>query len=212
MTRSLLSVCATACLLAGCTQSGTYYEADARGGFRKIPDVLPGHRADSATYIINGRAFQYNFQAIGRGEIRDAGATGLPPEKYKRTLYKLQDAPFGSGRALFGGIIRRLHDATLTTDGLEAKRDRAEENRPALVEYRQVNDLRWLVTTQFQDRERQSVTNRTYRTVISGLLITLYVDLDMSSPVKPEWAQQCLDSLDRLVSDFRYLGSRSLTR
>jgi hypothetical protein len=213
--RSLLSLCATALLLAGCTQSGTFYEADAKGGFRKIPDVIRGHRANGATYVINGRVFHYNFRAIGRGEIRDAGPTHLAPGEYKRTLDKLRDAPiFSSDRAIFGGIIRRLHDANLTTDGLESKRDSGgdthdmfkRKGKSAVVDYRQVNGLRWLVTTQFQDRERQSVTSRTYGTVVSGLLITLYVDLDTSTPLKPEWAQKCLDALDRLVSGFRYLG------
>jgi hypothetical protein len=120
---------------------------------------------------------------------------------------------FVSGRALFGGIIRRLHKANLTIDGLNSTRDRGgqmanikADNRPAVVEYRQVNGVRWLVRTQFRDRERQSATCRTYHTVISGLLITLYVDLDTSSTLKSEWAQKCLDALDQLVSDFRYLG------
>jgi hypothetical protein len=46
----------------------------------------------------------------------------------------------------FGGIIRRLHKANLTTDGLKSTRDRGgqtadikADNRPAVVEYRQVN-------------------------------------------------------------------------
>jgi hypothetical protein len=214
MPRSLLFVCITA-FLTGCTQTGTYYEADARGGFRKIPDVLPGYQADSATYVINGRVFQYDFRAIGRGEIRDAGPTHLAPGEYKRSLYKFRDAPiFSSGRALFGGIIRRLRHANLTTDGAGSTKDSARdtenmvkrENKSLGVAYRQVNGLRWCVTTRFQvqERARKSVTNRTYHTVISGLLITLYVDFDTSIPVESQWAQRCLDALDRLVCGFRY--------
>jgi len=214
MTRSLLSFCASMLLFAGCTQSGTYYEADTRGGFHKIPDVLPGHQANGATYVINGRAFQYDFRAIGSGEIRDAGPTHLAPGKYKRTLYKLRKAPlFDNGRALFGGIIRRLHDADLTTHGLKSIRDRGQEtgnikadSRPALVEYRQVNGRGWFVRTEFLDREKKAVTSCTYHTVISGLLITLYVDFDTSFTLNSEWAHTSLDALDRLVTDFRYLG------
>jgi hypothetical protein len=214
MTPLLSSICATALIFAGCAQTGTYYEADATGGFRKVPDVIPGHRSHSATYVINGRAFHYNFRAIGSGEIKDAGPTHLAPGKYKRTFYKLQDAPmFSSGRAVFGGIIRCLHKANATTDGLESKRDSGgdtenifkRKDKSAVVEYRQVNGLRWVVTTQFRDTQRQSVTNRIYHTVIGGLLITLYVDLDTSTPLKADWAQSCLDALDRLVLDFRYL-------
>ena len=214
MTRLLLRVCAIVLLFFGCTPCRTYYTADASGGFRKMPDVLPGHRADGATYVINGRAFHYDFRAIGSGEIRDAGPTHLAPGRYKRTLYKLQEGPiFSSGRTLFGGIIRRLHNGNLTTDGLKSTRDRGEEtenikadNRPAVVKCRQVNGRRWFVRTQFRDRERRSVTSRTYHTVIGDLLITLYVDFDTSSTLKSEWAQKCLNALDQLVSDFRYLG------
>ena len=212
MTRSLLPVCAAVLLFPGCTPSRAYYKADASGGFRKMPGVLPGHRATRATYVIDGQAFYYDFRALGSGEVKDVGPTHLPAGHYKRTLYKLQEAPiFISGRALFGGIIRRLHKTNLTTDGLKSKRDRGgantkADNRPAVMEYRQVNGLRWLVRTQFRDRERQSVTSRTYHTVISGLLITLYVDLDTSSTLPSEWTQKCLDALDQLVSDFRYLG------
>jgi hypothetical protein len=207
MPRSLLFVCITA-FLTGCTQTGTYYEADARGGFRKIRDVLPG-LPSSATYVINGRVFQYHFRAIGRGEIRDAGPTHLAPGEYKRSLYKFRDAPiFSSGRALFGGIIRRLRHANLTTDGAGSTTDSMikSENKSLVLAYRQVNGLRWCVTTRFQvqERARQSVTNRTYHTVISGLLITLYVDFDTSIPVESQWAQRCLDALDRLVCGFRY--------
>src|SRR6266540_2718083 len=216
MVRSLLSVCGTALFLSGCIQSDIYYKADARGVFREIPDILPGHRTNRATYLINGRVFDYNFRAIGRGEVRDVGpgSTNLAPGEYKRTLYKLQEAPiFSRGHAIFGGIIRRLHNANLTIDGLKSTRDRGEEtgsikahNRPAAVEYRRVNGRRWFVRTQFRDKERRSVTSRTYDTVIGGFLITLYVDFDTSSTLKSEWAQKCLDTLDQLVSDFRYLG------
>src|SRR3954453_470396 len=212
MTRPLLSACASTLLFAGCTQSGTYSEADARGGFHKIPDVLPGHQANGATYVINGLAFQYEFRAIGSGEIRDAGPTHLAPGKYKRTLYKLRKAPlFGKGRALFGGIIRRLHDADVTTHGLKSIRDRGQDTgnikadtTPALVEYRKVNGRRWLVRTEFRDREKKAVTSRTYHTDIGGLLITLYVDFDTSFTLNSEWAPTSLDALGRLVTDFRY--------
>jgi hypothetical protein len=213
--RSLLSLSAAAVLLGGCTQTADYYEVDNAGRFVKI-DALPGHQASGATYIINGRAFQYDFEAIGRGEIRDPGPTSLAPGEYKRTFYKLRDAPiFSTGRAIFGGIIRRPRAGSLTAEAVESKRDSGGEtettrrkNSAATVQHREVNGRRWLVTTRFQDRERQIVMNRTYSTVISGLLITLYVDLDASSRSKPEWAQQCLYSLDRLVSDFRSLGTQ----
>lgn len=214
MTRLLLRVYAAALLLHGCTPSRAFYKADASGGFRKMPDVLPGHRAAGATYLIDGQTFYYDFRSLGSGEIRDEGPTHLPLGHYKRTLYELQDAPlFSSGRALFGGIIRRLHDADLTTHALMSTRDRGQDtgdieadNRLTVVECRQVNGRRWFVRTEFRDREKQAVTSRTYHTVITGLLITLYVDFDTSSRLKSEWAHTSLDALDRLVADFRYLG------
>jgi hypothetical protein len=217
MTRLLSRVCATAVLFSGCTPSGTYYEADASGRFRKIPNVLSGYGAASATYVIDGKAFYYDFRALGSAEVRDVGPTHLPPGHYKRTLHQLQEAPiFSNGRALFGGIIRRLHDANLTTDRLKSIRDRGREtedikadNRPAAVQYRQVNGRRWFVRTEFRDKERRSVTSRTYHTITSGLLITLYVDLDTSFTLKLEWEQRCLDALDQLVSGFRYLGPKT---
>ena len=118
------------------------------------------------------------------------------------------DEPF------LGELSAVLHDANLTTDGLESKRDSGgdtenmfkRKGKSAVVQYRQVNGLRWLVTTQFQDRERQSVTNRTYRTVISGLLITLYVDKDTSTPLKPDVGakvSRCSGSTRLWLSIFR---------
>lgn len=63
MPRSLLFVCITA-FLTGCTQTGTYYEADARGGFRKIPDVLPGYQAALRT-LSTGEFFNMIFELSG---------------------------------------------------------------------------------------------------------------------------------------------------
>ena len=74
------------------------------------------------------------------------------------------------------------------------------------MEYREVNGHRWLVITRFVDRDKQIISNRTYWTVIHGLLITFSVDSDTSIPVGLEAMRTYLDALDRLVSDFRYFG------
>src|SRR6266545_3404343 len=106
MVRSLLSVCGTALFLSGCIQSDIYYKADARGVFREIPDILPGHRTNRATYLINGRVFDYNFRAIGRGEVRDVGPgstisqlenTSAPCISFKKHRFLVADTPFLGG-------------------------------------------------------------------------------------------------------------------
>jgi hypothetical protein len=215
VTRLLLSQYFLALLLCGCSETVTYYEADTAGRWRKIAvnRHLGGYRANAATYVINGITFQYHFQAIGgSAEIRGEGSTYLAPGKWKRAFYKLRGP--SSRRALFSGIIRRVHDAGLTTDRLASKAHRGKDTENILeaesglivVKYREVNGQRWLVTTRFADNEKHIVSNRTYWTVIHGLLITFSADLNPSLPLDSESTGRYLDSLDGLVSDFRHLG------
>ena len=218
MTRLLLPQYFLAFLLCGCSEAVTYYEADTAGRWRKIVvnSHLGGYRANAATYVINGLELQYHFQAIGgSAEIRGEGSTDLAPGKWKRAFYKLQSPPlFSTRRVLFGGLIRRVHDASLTTDRLASKANRGTDAQnilesasgPVEVEYRQVKGRRWLVTTHFADSEKHVVSNRTYWGIIRGLLITFSVDLNPSFPLDHELTRRYLDSLDGLVSDFRCLG------
>ncbi len=218
VTRLLLSQYFLALLLCGCSETVTYYEAVTAGRWRKgvVNRHLAGYRANAATYVINGITFQYHFQAIGgSAEIRGEGSTHLAPGKWKRAFYKLRGPPlFSNRRVLFGGFIRRVHDASLTTDRLASKAHRGKDTQnilepgsgPVVAEYRKVNGQRWLVTTRFVDSERHIVNNRTYWTIIHGLLITFSVDLDPSFPLDLESTGHYFDSLDGLVSDFRYVG------
>ena len=218
VTRLLSSQYLLALLLCGCSETVTYYEADAAGHWRKsvVNRHLGGYRATAATYVVNGITFQYHFQAIGgSAEIRGEGSTPLAPGKWKRAFYKLR-TPFllSSRRVLFSGFIRRVHDASLTTDRLASRSHRSKDTYDILesgsgsvvVEYREVNGHRWLVTTRFVDRDKQIISNCTYWTVIHGLLITFSVDWDTSIHVELEAVRPYLDALDRLVSDFRYFG------
>jgi hypothetical protein len=82
VTRLLSSQYLLALLLCGCSETVTYYEADAAGHWRKsvVNRHLGGYRATAATYVINGITFQYHFQAIGgSAEIRGEGSTPLAP-------------------------------------------------------------------------------------------------------------------------------------
>jgi hypothetical protein len=217
VTRLLLSQYLLALLIGGCSETATYYEADTAGRWSKITvsPHLRGYRANAATYVINGIKLEYHFRAIGgSAEIRGEGETHLAPGHWKRAFYKLQGPPLlSTGRVLFGGSIRRVHDASLTTDRLASKAHRGKdthnilalETGPVVVEYREVNGLRWLVTTRFADSEKQVVSNRTYWTVIHGLLINFSADLSPSFLLDSESTRRDLDSLDQLVSDFRYL-------
>ena len=121
---------------------------------------------------------------------------------------------YSTRRVFFSGFIRRVHDASLTTDRLASRSHRSKDtydilesgSGSVLVEHREVNGHRWLVTNRFVDRDKQIISNRTYWTVIHGLLITFSVDSDTSIPVGLEAMRTYLDALDRLVSDFRYFG------
>ncbi len=218
VTRLLLLQYFLAFLLCGCSETVTYYEADTAGRWRKIVvnTHFGGYHANAATYVINGLRFQYDFRAIGRSaEIRGEGSTHLEPGRWKRAFYKLRrPSLFSTTRILFGGFIRRVHDASLTTDRLTSKAYRGRDTQDMLapksgrmvLEYRQVNGRRWLVTTRFVDSEKHVVSNRTYWTVIHGLLITFSADLNPSLPLDLESTRRYLDSLDGLVADFQYLG------
>jgi hypothetical protein len=218
VTRLLSSPYLLALLLCGCTETVTYYEADTAGHWRKsvVNRHLGGYRATAATYVINGITFQYHFQAIGgSAEVRGEGSTHLAPGKWKRAFYKLR-GPFllSTRRVFFSGFIRRVHDASLTTDRLASRAHRAKDtyaildsgSGPVVVEYREVNGHRWLVTTRFVDRDKHIISNRTYWTIIHSLLVTFSVDSDTSIPVGLEATRPYLDALDRLVSDFRYFA------
>jgi hypothetical protein len=217
VTRLLLLQYLLTLLICGCSETVTFYEADTASRWHKtsVSRHLWGYRANIATYVINGIKLEYHFRAIGgSADIRGEGETHLAPGHWKRAFYKLQGPPLLSTReVLFGGFIRRVHDATLTTDRLASKAHRGRDIQnilapatgPVVVEYRQVNGLRWLVTTRFADSEKQVVSNRTYWTVIHGLLINFSADLSPSSLLDSESTRRDLDSLDQLVSDFRYL-------
>jgi hypothetical protein len=218
VTRLLLPQYFLAFLLCGCSETVTYYEADTASRWRKIVvnSHFGGYRANAAAYVINGLRFQYDFRAIGgSAEIRGEGSTHLAPGRWKRAFYKLRGPSlFSTRRVLFGGFIRRVHDARLTTDRLTSKAYRGRDTQnmlapksgPMVLEYRQVNGRRWLVTTRFVDSEKHMVSNRTYWTVIHGLLITFSCDLNPSFPLDLESTRRYLDSLDGLVADFQYLG------
>jgi hypothetical protein len=217
VTRLLLLQYLLTLLICGCSETASYYEADTAGRWRKttVSAHLWGYRANAATYVINGIKLEYYFRAIGgSAEIRGEGETHLAPGPWKRAFYKLRGPPsLSTRRVLFGGFIRRLHDASLTTDRLASKAHRGRDTQDILgpatghvvVEYREVNGLRWLVTTRFADSEKQVVNNRTYWTVIHGLLINFSADLSPSFALDSESTRCDLDSLDQLVSDFRCL-------
>ena len=75
-------------------------------------------------------------------------------------------------------------------------------SEPTEIAYRKVGARRWLVSTRFQDREKQFVRNQTYWTIQGDLLITFNINFTANSPKNREWRQRRMETLDRLVRDF----------
>jgi hypothetical protein len=60
-----------------------------------------------------------------------------------------------------------------------------------------------LISTKFDDADRQFVKNQTYWGLENGLLLTFNINFNESAPRDARWRQRRLQTLQNLVDSFR---------
>lgn len=170
----------------------------------------------TAIFEINGIKFSCRLPSNSRGLSLDkSNPTVLRPGEFKIPMMLLPDAEIlgGLGKTQIGTCIKFLEVKNLRTaklktqtfPGGEAQFMFAPRDKPSSVEYRTINGRDWLVTTKFEDEQRQVIRSRVYWIVEQGFLITFNLIIDSDAPKDTKWRSRRLSLLDALVADFNVI-------
>jgi hypothetical protein len=165
------------------------------------------------TYEVDGIKLTYNLGPIWRStNAKQPGVWSLKADVAQIPFVALTDGSFFSEhRTMFSGSVGRLRSRISALEQLPAESRRGTvakymfypKNKPSVISYAVVGQRRWLISTKFDDAEKQFVKNQTYWGLESGLLLTFNINFTESAPRDARWRQRRLQTLQHLVSTFR---------
>lgn len=208
---SVLWIVAVAAILEGCHEVATEYKVEPGRHLEKL-HVLD-RRANHVVYRLNNHVFEYDLRPIGNALVDENLSTrNLSAGESITSFITFKTGPSsGVRRTRFGGSIRRL-EKNLSVDQLQSEAHPSgvaaqmfvPKTKPSAVEFREINGLRWLVVSKFDDKAKKIIHDQVWWTVADKFLVTMWMHVDEKAPLDAKLRNTEVKRLEALLRAFRY--------